>query len=450
LTTFTLFGQAAPSGSAPVDAGNYTMGVQWSSSVPGTVTAVWWYSPAGAPELPTQVALYQVSGGGTGTLVHSEAASWSGAAGSGWVRSPFASPPAISASTAYKAAILRPGTANVAWYQHTADYWDTGAGSGGVVSGPLTAPNNAGGDAGQDTFTAGATLAYPATSFQASNYWVDVELTTGTARTRTASLTVTPSFTASRAAGRFRTASLTVAPSFSAARTRAAHRTASLAVAPAFAVTRAQGHARTASLTVPFAFRAVPSGGHAKLERQLVRLAVAAYFGGAKVTADAGTCFQGGPLTAFGLGTAYPYTVRNVPDEYYTAGMPAGQNWGAVMYTTRVERNTKLDSYGGAVSGWWARRYTIECEIALICELPHIEVAGAALDDLIDKVHALIYADRTLGTNGGASGLQILQAGAGRAGIRDVTGKFAALDEVKGRYAAEATVTFEALTMVTA
>jgi hypothetical protein len=183
-------------------------------------------------------------------------------------------------------------------------------------------------------------------------------------------------------------------------------------------------------------------------ERQLVRLAVAQYFGGSQVTADAGVCFQGGPLTAFGLGTAYPYSVRNVPDEYFTAGMAAGQNWGAVMSTTRLERTSTRDSYGGRFSGWRARAYVITCELALICELPHIEVAGAGLDDLIDEVHALIAADRTLGTNGAPNGVQILQAGEGRTGIRDVTEKFAALDEVKGRYAAEATITFDVLTMV--
>jgi hypothetical protein len=183
-------------------------------------------------------------------------------------------------------------------------------------------------------------------------------------------------------------------------------------------------------------------------ERQLVRLAVAQFFGGPQVQADGGTYFQGGPLTASGLGTAYPYSVRNVPDPYFTAGMPPGQDWGVVMSTTRVERGSVRDSYGGKASGWRARTYVITCELALICELPHIEVAGAGLDDLIDGMHALIAADRTLGTNGGYTGVQVIQAGEGRAGIRDVTEKFAALDPDKGRYAGEATVTFDALTMV--
>ena len=192
-------------------------------------------------------------------------------------------------------------------------------------------------------------------------------------------------------------------------------------------------------------------------ERELVRLAVAAYFGGSLVTTDAGTCYQGGPLTASGLGTFYPYTVRGVPDEYYTAGQPDGQNWGCVMSTTKLERVTTRDSYGGATSGWRSRRYAIECEIALICELPHIEVAGAGLDNLIDAMFSLLAADRNLGTKAayvaGTSPLLIIQAGEGKGGqggpgFRDLTEKFEALDAEKGRYAAMATVSFEVFTMV--
>ena len=186
-------------------------------------------------------------------------------------------------------------------------------------------------------------------------------------------------------------------------------------------------------------------------DRQLVRLAVAAYFGGTQVT-DGETKYQGGPLTAYGLGTAYPYSVRHAPDTDFTAGQPPGQNWGCVLSTTRVRRVTTRDSYGGATSGWRARHYTVTCEIGLICELAHIEVAGAGLDDLIDQVHALIYADRTLGTTSNIypTGRLITQAGEGRTGITDETDKFAELDREKGRYAAQATVIFDALTMVEA
>ena len=180
-------------------------------------------------------------------------------------------------------------------------------------------------------------------------------------------------------------------------------------------------------------------------DRQLVRLAVAQFFGGALVT-DGEVKFQGGNLTAYGLGTAYPYSVRHAPDTDYYAGQPAGQNWGCVLSTTRVRRVTTLDSYGGPSSGIWLRKYVITCEIALICELQHIEVAGAGLDDLLDQLEALMFADRTLGTNAGTGGVKILTAGTDKQAITDETDKFAGIDPDKGRYAGMATVTFTALT----
>jgi len=51
------------------------------------------------------------------------------------------------------------------------------AGASGITSGPLSAPNNAGGDGGQDTFNVGGSLTYPSGSFNAANYWLDPEVT---------------------------------------------------------------------------------------------------------------------------------------------------------------------------------------------------------------------------------------------------------------------------------
>jgi hypothetical protein len=180
-------------------------------------------------------------------------------------------------------------------------------------------------------------------------------------------------------------------------------------------------------------------------DRQLVRNAVAAFFGGTLVT-DGELKYQGGPLVSYGLGTAYPYSVRHAPDTDYTAGMPAGQNWGCVLSTTRVRRVTTLDSYGGPSSGIWLRKYTIACEIALLCEMAHIEVAEAGLDDLIDQAIGLIFADRTLGTSSGAGGVKILTAGTDKQAIADETDRLAEVDKVKGRYAGLASITFQALT----
>ena len=180
-------------------------------------------------------------------------------------------------------------------------------------------------------------------------------------------------------------------------------------------------------------------------DRQLVRRAVAAFFGGTQVT-DGEVKFQGGPLTSYGLGTAYPYTVKHFPDTDFTAGAPDGRNWGCVLSTTRVRRVTTLDSYGGPESGIWLRKYVITCRIGVLCELPHIEVAGAGLDDLIDQMEAMIFADRTLGTQGGSGGVTVLTAGTDKNAIASDTDELVEIDAKKGRYAGQAILTFQALT----
>jgi hypothetical protein len=168
---FTLFSQPANAATLTADSAAYTMGVQFTVSRGATLQAVWFFSAAGAASLPGSIALFQVSGA---SLVTSQAATWSGAAGSGWVRAPFTTPPALTAGMAYKAAIF--DNAANSFYSSTAHYWDTGVGAAGITNGPLSAPNNAGGDGGQDTFFTGGVITYPATSFNATNYWVDPEV----------------------------------------------------------------------------------------------------------------------------------------------------------------------------------------------------------------------------------------------------------------------------------
>jgi hypothetical protein len=184
-------------------------------------------------------------------------------------------------------------------------------------------------------------------------------------------------------------------------------------------------------------------------DRQLVRLAVAAYFGGTLQTADAGVYFQGGPLASMGLGTAFPYLVKgSAPDSFYTLGEPAGTAWGAVMtVTVALVRNTR-DSYGGNVSGWRERHYTVTCSLDVISYAEHLEGAEAPLDDLLNAMDALIYADRNLGTKGNPDVL-IIQAGEGREGITHGRAEWT-VDGGRGRGRGGIDYTFDALTMVSA
>jgi Domain of unknown function (DUF4082) len=260
VTAYTLFGQPASPAAITDDTSDYTMGVQFTVSGSGcTLTAIWFWSAPGAGALPDTIALYAVSGQ---SLVHSEAASWSGTAGSGWVRAAFSAPPSLTTSVAYKAGIFE-NTGNF-FYSGTSHYWDTGPGSGGITSGPLSAPASSGADGGQDTFTAGSILAYPASSFNAANYWVDPEVTTaaGTPHTATASLALVLSFAAPRVRGRYRTASLAVTPSFSMAAARGRYRAAALSLVPSFAAIPAHGRYRHAALPLTASFTVHAVHGH--------------------------------------------------------------------------------------------------------------------------------------------------------------------------------------------
>lgn len=191
-------------------------------------------------------------------------------------------------------------------------------------------------------------------------------------------------------------------------------------------------------------------------DRHLVREAVAAYFGGARETTDAGEYYQGGPLAAAGLGTAWPFASKGIPDQLFTQGVPAGFGWGAAMLVQSPHRLTTRrpdGAMGGPTSGWRGRKYTITCEFLVISYEPHVETAEAGFDDLLDAAEGLIYADRTLGTTSATypTGRLITQAGEGPEGIITSPEPFVPLGtDQRGKYGGYGTLTFTALTMVQA
>jgi hypothetical protein len=95
----------------------------------------------------------------------------------------------------------------------------------------------------------------------AGAYWAAIAAaykSSSTANTRTASLTATPSRSASATRAATRTSSLLVTPARSAARTAARFRTAALQVTPARSSARVASHSRSASLTVAPVTAALP------------------------------------------------------------------------------------------------------------------------------------------------------------------------------------------------
>jgi len=164
-TLFSQQGGGALSGST----GAYTFGVQFSVLESGAeLGGIWCYSPSGVAALPATIALYNVSGS---ALITSQAASWSGAAGSGWVYAPFSSPPSLSTGVNYIACIFR--TSGSTWFSSTTSYWISGPAGGGITAGILSAPGNLNSVNGQGLYHSGAALACPTTSAVGTNYWID-------------------------------------------------------------------------------------------------------------------------------------------------------------------------------------------------------------------------------------------------------------------------------------
>lgn len=349
MAIYTLFSQTGGGALAGSDATAYTMGVQFTVSQSATLNAIWFYSAAGAAVLPQTILLYAVTGQ---ALVHSETASWSGAAGSGWVRAAFSSPPALAASTAYKASVAQ-STGQV-WYSATSQYWSSGAGSGGITNGPLSAPNNATSAQGQDTFDT-SVPAYPNTSFSAANYWVDPEVSVGANHNVTASLTVTP----------------------------------------VFHVTRSQGHARHASLTVTPAFNVVGSVGRIT-SRAIVRAGIARYFGGAAYDQEARAYRGSGPLAAYGLSTVRAYTPKRESDEDYVIEQAAGRGMGAAMIVEIPHDKEYRTAKAGAHGGIKLQDYDVVLATFHLAHMDHAEDAEYDIDLLIEAIKDHIRADRTL------------------------------------------------------
>lgn len=180
MTTWTLFSQQATGASVANDGSSYTLGMQFSLSQAAALTGIWFYSPSSATVLPPGCCIFQETSPGSGTIVpgtSNTSPSWSGAAGSGWVKCSYNGTVTLSSGVTYKVCVRKDTSPLV--YSATGAYWSSGPGGSGLANGIITAPNNSGGDGGQDTFVQNvASLTYPASSFNAGNYWIDVEVTT--------------------------------------------------------------------------------------------------------------------------------------------------------------------------------------------------------------------------------------------------------------------------------
>lgn len=159
LTNSSLFAPTdTPATLASTDTNPVNLGVRFTASTPGQINAIRYYKSASDTGSHTG-SLWSSTGTllATGTFTNETA--------SGWQTLTFSAPVTIAAGTTYVASYHSNGR-----YALSANYFTTNR-----VSGLLTAPA-----AGNGVFTYGANNAMPTSTFNASNYWVDVVFTSTT------------------------------------------------------------------------------------------------------------------------------------------------------------------------------------------------------------------------------------------------------------------------------
>ncbi len=158
ITGDTIFGNATPANPSQNDSHAVEVGVKFDSSVAGTITGVRFYKGSG--NTGTHVGHLWSS---TGTLLAS--ATFTNETASGWQQVNFTTPVAITAGTTYVASYFAP----LGHYADDNNYFA----SSGITNGPLTALSNSAAG-GNGVYLYGASGGFPTSSYQSSNYWVDV------------------------------------------------------------------------------------------------------------------------------------------------------------------------------------------------------------------------------------------------------------------------------------
>ena len=155
--TDTIFGSGTPATIDSGDGHSVEVGVKFSSEVPGAVTGIRFYKATA--NKGTHVAGLWSEGG---TLLAS--ATFTGESESGWQKVSFPTPVQIAANTTYVAGYFAPD----------GHYSDTASGlSAGFSNPPLLALADSVSHNGVYVYTASS--AFPTSTFNATNYWVDVE-----------------------------------------------------------------------------------------------------------------------------------------------------------------------------------------------------------------------------------------------------------------------------------
>jgi methionine-rich copper-binding protein CopC len=155
-------GSAQPSVASASDPGPVNLGVQFTASANGWITGIRFYK--GSANTGTHVGSLWTS---SGTLLGQ--VTFTNESASGWQEADFATPIAVTAGTTYVASYYAP---------HGGYSYDSAAfANAGVTNGPLTALQSSAASPGNGVYVYGSSPAFPNSTYNATNYWVDVVFT---------------------------------------------------------------------------------------------------------------------------------------------------------------------------------------------------------------------------------------------------------------------------------
>jgi hypothetical protein len=180
MTGTSIFAQALPAGtSSSNDDATWDFGIQFTVAASCQLSGYWWYLPStgNADATKYTFTLWTTADGTSGSLVSGSTVSGTGTWNQGaWNFVPLTSPVTLTSGTTY-VAVNSISTTVAAAYQFRSSYWSTGAGSGGITSGPITAPGSAAALAGhQQPFNEPGSASFPSGVFGATFYGIDIDI----------------------------------------------------------------------------------------------------------------------------------------------------------------------------------------------------------------------------------------------------------------------------------
>jgi hypothetical protein len=166
MSSYTLFSQGTTGGHDDSDTGTQALGTVFTVSSSVSLTGIWQWSAPGCTKLPAECAVWNADTGLIVAGTDNPSPSWSGAAGSGWVKVSYDGSVTLTQGINYTVSAWNSTGTGGEWYGITAGSW-----SGGITHGPLSCPDQA------SRFTEpAATFLRPASAFGNFNIWVDVEV----------------------------------------------------------------------------------------------------------------------------------------------------------------------------------------------------------------------------------------------------------------------------------